>query len=142
MSANQLRNPQGDTLVEDEIESFFHLLLFCALRYLPHNCRDVPAFMEEYFDGRTRYNGEDFGGYAKWIAMNSGHIHLFSSVAGPFTFYLPSELNNELGSALSSTPGTTAPSDTFHCTPHPINALFSGLLQSFHAHYTLIKEKN
>ncbi|KAM5542997.1 hypothetical protein V8D89_003381 [Ganoderma adspersum] len=113
--------------------------------------------MEEYFDGRIRYKGEDFGGYAKWIAMNSGHIHLFNSVTGPLTFYLPSELNNKSGypfhdppmagtpsnhDASSSTSGATALSDPFHRTPHPINALFVGLLQSLHANYTLVKEQN
>ncbi|KAI0759288.1 hypothetical protein BD413DRAFT_437480, partial [Trametes elegans] len=36
--------------VADELESFFHVLLFYAVRFLRHNIEDVSNFVEQYFD--------------------------------------------------------------------------------------------
>lgn len=36
--------------VADELESFFHVMLFWALRFLPHTLDDTAAYVVEYFD--------------------------------------------------------------------------------------------
>ncbi|KAI0669661.1 hypothetical protein C8Q78DRAFT_976843, partial [Trametes maxima] len=50
LSVNVLRDPKKKITVEDELESFFHLVLYYAIRYLPHNCPDVADWMYNYFD--------------------------------------------------------------------------------------------
>ncbi|RPD57778.1 hypothetical protein L227DRAFT_223617 [Lentinus tigrinus ALCF2SS1-6] len=55
MSVRALNNPDKEIVTEDEIEALFHVLLFHAVRFLPHNMvRDaVPRFLIDYFDGCT-----------------------------------------------------------------------------------------
>lgn len=36
--------------VADELESFFHVMLFYAVRFLPHNLRNTTQFVTHYFD--------------------------------------------------------------------------------------------
>ncbi|KAI0373179.1 hypothetical protein BV20DRAFT_795314 [Pilatotrama ljubarskyi] len=50
VSAHSLDNPHLPVQVEDELESFFHVLYYNGLRYLRHNCTDVPAALADYFD--------------------------------------------------------------------------------------------
>ncbi len=37
----------------DELESFFHVLLYNAIRYTRSNCKNVDAFIEAFFDSYT-----------------------------------------------------------------------------------------
>ncbi|KAI0741122.1 hypothetical protein C8Q76DRAFT_823107 [Earliella scabrosa] len=75
MSAHALKNlSRKRMLVEDEMESWFHLLLYFALRYLPHNCLDLGHFINDYFDGFVEANGEYYCGDTKWSALNIGAI--------------------------------------------------------------------
>ncbi|KAI0764185.1 hypothetical protein BD413DRAFT_673525 [Trametes elegans] len=81
--------------VADELESFFHVLLFYAVRFLRHNIEDVSNFVEQYFDcfdpvgtkkhppllkttivtgGSLEYLGEK----VKFYVDNVSHLH------GPF----------------------------------------------------------
>ncbi len=158
MSANSLSNPWRVISVEDEMESFFHLLLFYAIRYLPHNCKDVGMFMEEYFDGFTKENGQYFCGLAKWGAVTSGSITL-PNQAVKLAFYLPSEPHDEnkpstsshgasrpagtppKGGAPSPGEGSSAPSVAAKRKPHPINVVLDCMLEWIHAQYTLINEQ-
>ncbi|KAH9889453.1 hypothetical protein C8Q73DRAFT_159451 [Cubamyces lactineus] len=60
LSVNALRHPKAQIEIADELESFFHVLLYCAIRFLPHTCDDVSRFMYDFFDrgetvGRSRY---------------------------------------------------------------------------------------
>ncbi|KAJ2985194.1 hypothetical protein NUW54_g10231 [Trametes sanguinea] len=43
----------------DELESFLHVLLYHAVRYLRSNCPDPAEFIESYFDAYT-HQGEDY----------------------------------------------------------------------------------
>ncbi|KAI1791218.1 hypothetical protein LXA43DRAFT_446977 [Ganoderma leucocontextum] len=157
MSANSLSNPWRVIAVEDEMESFFHLLLFYAIRYLPHNCNDVGMFMEEYFDGFTKENGQYFCGLAKWGAVTSGCITL-PMKSEKLAFYLPSEPRGENnpsppsnGPSTAGAPlnrdgpsvreGSSAPSEAVDRKPHPINVLFECMLEWLHAQYALINEQ-
>ena len=64
--------------MQDELESFFHVLLYYAVRFLPHNLADqkVGRFLHEYFDG---FSPDDEGyrcGEVKHNAMVKGFIDL------------------------------------------------------------------
>ncbi|KAI0368991.1 hypothetical protein BV20DRAFT_947040 [Pilatotrama ljubarskyi] len=76
LSANALSDRNKKIVVEDEMESFFHLLLYVAIRYLPHNCTDVGDFMHRYFDGfmEDRVDQEYFCGETKYNAMSKGEL--------------------------------------------------------------------
>ncbi|KAI0666432.1 hypothetical protein C8Q78DRAFT_450932 [Trametes maxima] len=50
MSVAYVKNHPAAVTVADEIESFFHVLLFYAVRILNHNIELVPAFVVDYFD--------------------------------------------------------------------------------------------
>ncbi|KAI9057800.1 hypothetical protein FKP32DRAFT_1329250 [Trametes sanguinea] len=52
MSVAYIRyHPYWPVSVADELESFFHVLLFYAVRLLRHNIDNVPLFVAQYFDG-------------------------------------------------------------------------------------------
>ncbi|KAL7277936.1 hypothetical protein ACG7TL_007884 [Trametes sanguinea] len=54
MSVAYVRNhPNWPVTVADELESFFHVFLFYAVRLLHHNIGDVRSFISEYFDNFT-----------------------------------------------------------------------------------------
>ncbi|CDO77507.1 hypothetical protein BN946_scf184912.g6 [Trametes cinnabarina] len=88
-SAMALDNPKKRIMVQDDMESFFHLLLYFAIRYLPHNCDNVGDFMDRYFDGYHEMNGVYYGGKEKLASMNTGT--LTTSRFLPLRFYIPKE---------------------------------------------------
>ncbi|KAI0631769.1 hypothetical protein C8Q77DRAFT_1272678 [Trametes polyzona] len=49
----------------DEMESFFYVLLYYAIRYLRSNCPDVGAFIENFFDSSSHDDGEYMCGARK-----------------------------------------------------------------------------
>ncbi|KAI0648416.1 hypothetical protein C8Q79DRAFT_1008741 [Trametes meyenii] len=49
-SARSLDYPHAPVQVEDELESFFHVLYYNALRYLRNSCPNVPVAVAQYFD--------------------------------------------------------------------------------------------
>lgn len=126
------------------MESFFHLLLFCAVRYLPHNFQDaVPALMHEYFEAYSTSVGEYFCGAAKLAATTCGRV-LFPSIVGSLTFFLSAEHRRNVLEAVA-TPAPTSAQNTFSPSSrlaHPINAVFSRLLRWIQAHYALTNEAN
>ncbi|PIL31055.1 hypothetical protein GSI_05751 [Ganoderma sinense ZZ0214-1] len=156
MSAHSQCDPRRPILVEDEMESFFHLLLFYAIRHLPHNCHDVDTFIDQQFNGCSKGVEQDFCGLARWNAMMDGRFSHYS-ISGPLTFYLPPKPSNLSHDSSSiphwsrrmDTPAENAtPSSTHSSSPpqeippklHPINAVFSRLLRWIHAHYALTNE--
>ncbi|KAI0333047.1 hypothetical protein GY45DRAFT_376152 [Cubamyces sp. BRFM 1775] len=74
MSANALRHPHKRILVQDDMESLFHLLLYYAVRFLPHNWSDVGRFMDVYFDGHEDQDGVTYGGEKKLVTMRMGKL--------------------------------------------------------------------
>ncbi|KAI0628954.1 hypothetical protein C8Q77DRAFT_1066547 [Trametes polyzona] len=74
-SARALTDLSKKIDVADEMESFFHLLLYLSIRYLPHNIDNVGKFIEEYFDGHMiKADLEYYGGYVKSSMMRAGRI--------------------------------------------------------------------
>ncbi|KAI0916061.1 hypothetical protein AcV5_003504 [Taiwanofungus camphoratus] len=74
MSAMLLENPWKAAEIQDELESFFHVLLYNGVRFLRHNCTDVCEFMSEFFDAATLQNGRYTCGERKWAAMRFGEV--------------------------------------------------------------------
>ncbi|KAI0368182.1 hypothetical protein BV20DRAFT_948573 [Pilatotrama ljubarskyi] len=60
-------------VVADELESFLHVLLFYAVRYLPNTLPDVTEFVINYFDTFQRQRGCErrWSGHAKRSAMET-----------------------------------------------------------------------
>ncbi|TBU56062.1 hypothetical protein BD310DRAFT_824556 [Dichomitus squalens] len=78
MSAHALNDPHRRIVIQDELESFFHVLLYYAIRFLPHNLQDscVGKFLADYFDDYSTYEGYYICGRAKHDAMVNGFIDL------------------------------------------------------------------
>lgn len=155
MSVNALNNPDKVISIPDELESFFHALLWFAIRWLPHNCNDVDKFMFEYFDtGRTENGKEYTCGTVKQSTMNSAHLitptnaplHFFRrplSKKGPqgpsaqlLTSGDPSDSGEPSTSAVKAPEWSEADSDL-----HPIDDVFAELLDWFQAAYHLANHR-
>ncbi len=76
--------------MEDELEAIFHVLLYHAVRFLPHNIDpdSVPKFLEDYFDGCSTKGEEYHCGMAKLSAMRHGEIDLtsYNTIPAPLKF--------------------------------------------------------
>ncbi|KAI0631755.1 hypothetical protein C8Q77DRAFT_1177749 [Trametes polyzona] len=110
MSVAVLLDHSKDVELSDELESFFHVLLYHALRYLRSNCTAVGSFIEHFFDSSTEgVDGRDCCGYLKMRIM-TGNMPLA---------ILP--LCTEL----------------IKFDSEPLNDMFSELLAVFKAHYAV-----
>ncbi|KAI0631765.1 hypothetical protein C8Q77DRAFT_158474 [Trametes polyzona] len=96
--------------ISDELESFFHVLLYYSLRYLRSNCTLVGEFIEEYFDSfSTGVDGKYCCG-ARKINIIKGREKL-----------------------------TIAPSseELIRFDSEPLNTMFKEILEAFNGHYTV-----
>ncbi|KAI0629405.1 hypothetical protein C8Q77DRAFT_1273719 [Trametes polyzona] len=156
MSASALADPRKRILVQDDMESFFHILLYLAIRYLPHDCRNVGLFMDQYFDGHLEIDGEYLGGDLKWNTMRNGEL---AFAQAKITFYVADDPVDPLAQAAGTsadTPPNSGPvkesveGDSLGGQPpptptapaqarpwHPINDLFTYFLIRLKAHYIL-----
>lgn len=95
--------------VPDELESFFHVMLFYAIRFLPHTLGNTAQYIADYFDiSGDNGNNRHFCSVVKYWVMRSGD------------FKLNFVKNN-------GDPGS------------PLNALIYLLLQHFKARYEVLK---
>ncbi|PIL32448.1 hypothetical protein GSI_05150 [Ganoderma sinense ZZ0214-1] len=60
----------------DDLEAFFYVILYYAIRYVDSNCEDVPTFLEDFFDCYTLYQGAYYVGDKKKTAIKGGEIEL------------------------------------------------------------------
>ncbi|EIW53024.1 uncharacterized protein TRAVEDRAFT_75206 [Trametes versicolor FP-101664 SS1] len=60
----------------DELESFFHVILYYAVRYLVSNCSDAGNFIENFFESYSLVNKKYLCGKTKRSAMYSGKLVL------------------------------------------------------------------
>ncbi|CDO78197.1 hypothetical protein BN946_scf184974.g5 [Trametes cinnabarina] len=81
LSAHALAHPSKNIDIEDEMESFFHVLLYYAIRYLPTNCPShaLTPFMYEYFDGYTKDGDNYAASVTKHHAMKHGELMVSST---------------------------------------------------------------
>ncbi|CDO71499.1 hypothetical protein BN946_scf184909.g93 [Trametes cinnabarina] len=81
MSAAVLSDHSKAIEISDELESFFHVTLYYAVRYLHSNCADVGAFVEGYFDAYTVENDVYHCGEKKSATTMDGTLKADSSGA-------------------------------------------------------------
>ncbi|TBU38880.1 hypothetical protein BD309DRAFT_481030 [Dichomitus squalens] len=58
MSVNALQRPSHSVTIVDELESFFHVLLYFCVRFLRSTCKDPTSWIDNYFH---QYSGPDYG---------------------------------------------------------------------------------
>ena len=80
MSAHSLNDPFPKIVIQDELESFFHVLLYYAVRFLYHNLshENVGHFLHNYFDDYSTHASGYRCGNVKLHAMETGVISLRS----------------------------------------------------------------
>ncbi|KAI9066936.1 hypothetical protein FKP32DRAFT_319262 [Trametes sanguinea] len=120
MSVAYIRyHPFRPVSVADELESFFHVLLFYAIRLLHHNVPNARFFVATYFDSYSpRDDGTWNASNVKWIAMHGGMIEM--SGTGSLLFYRDKSLSKS-------------------ARHKPLNALISNLLRCFKARYAVLR---
>ncbi|KAI0324566.1 hypothetical protein GY45DRAFT_1375457 [Cubamyces sp. BRFM 1775] len=63
--------------IQDDLESFVHVVLYHAIRYLRSNCEDVGEFIENYFDACTLQNSVYTCGVNKLLTMKlNGYLQV------------------------------------------------------------------
>ncbi|KAI0739861.1 hypothetical protein C8Q80DRAFT_200051, partial [Daedaleopsis nitida] len=59
---NEARRAVG---ISDELESLFYVIVYYGTQYLPSNCLDVGAYIEQLFDAHVVQNGRFESGAMK-----------------------------------------------------------------------------
>ncbi|KAI0365593.1 hypothetical protein BV20DRAFT_1115794 [Pilatotrama ljubarskyi] len=130
MSARALNNSAKEITIEDELESFFHVLLFFAIRYLPHNCPNVGAFMYDYFDDYRSTTERFTCGAFKLLCMVDGCLVL--------TREGDKDNSKTLLKFFWQSPEDNCPAE-FQPELHPLNDILTTVLTWIQAHYALTK---
>ncbi|KAI0662169.1 hypothetical protein C8Q70DRAFT_963360 [Cubamyces menziesii] len=76
MSIALINEPTKAVEISDELEAFFHVLLYYAVRYLKSNCTDVPAYMERYFEAYRICDGRYRCGSLKTFTIAEGELRI------------------------------------------------------------------
>ncbi|KAJ8453464.1 hypothetical protein ONZ51_g13584 [Trametes cubensis] len=86
MSIALINEPTKAVEISDELEAFFHVLLYYAVRYIKSNCKDVPAYMELYFEAYRIYGGRYRCGSLKTFTITTGELHTSESTRSVIRF--------------------------------------------------------
>ncbi|KAI1786098.1 hypothetical protein LXA43DRAFT_1035081 [Ganoderma leucocontextum] len=88
MSVNLLNHVTKPVKVSDELESFFHLLVYYAVRHLRSNCTDVSSWIDNYFHS---YSGPErmLTCGQKSSAVEITGVLEIESPDGPLLFHSP-----------------------------------------------------
>ena len=80
MSVHSLNDPFRRIVIQDELEAFFHVLLYYAVRFLYHNLsrENVGYFLYNYFDDYSIHASGHRSGRTKLHAIETGRISLRS----------------------------------------------------------------
>ncbi|KAL7277810.1 hypothetical protein ACG7TL_008754 [Trametes sanguinea] len=85
MSVHIQDYPEAQVEIADELESFLHVMIYCAIRYLPHTCEDVGDFMYHFFDDGVRQGNAGYTcGALKRMVVDTGILKTLSN--WPVTF--------------------------------------------------------
>lgn len=123
--------PRKRISVQDELESFFHVILFMCIRHLAHNGQDTRFLIRKYFDDcRVLPNGDRQCGPVQRVFIRDGEFSLYRLALGydRLTFLLP-----------GSFPGPEASSPA---VLHPINHLIDELFNWFAAYYDIWRQEH
>ncbi|OSD00237.1 hypothetical protein PYCCODRAFT_1469564 [Trametes coccinea BRFM310] len=142
-------HPESQVEIADELESFLHVLIYCAIRYLPHTCENVGDFMHHYFDDGVRKQETDYTcGLLKATIIKNGelitrsHVPIIflrrhqASPGDPDSQPVESSQLLKKSSNLWTKPATVSKTDR-----HPINRVITSLLECFAARYSLLYPK-
>ena len=127
MSAHALNDRFRAIVTQDELEAFFHVLIYYAIRFLPHNLPDslVGRFLYDYFDDYT--GDEHFTcGKMKYGAMTSGEIDITCLIHAD-----EDAAKHVNGTVLLKFMRPSSAAD------HPIQKIVTTLLDWFAAYYAL-----
>ncbi|KAI9062416.1 hypothetical protein FKP32DRAFT_1652984 [Trametes sanguinea] len=156
MSVCTLERPEAPVQIADELESFLHVMIYCAIRYLPHTCRDVGDFMYAFFDDGIRKQESEYTcGPLKHSVLVEGHLRTRAYERIVFV-RSPSLLPRKPTTPSTSSPDTPVQVESpvianlsritasmMAIIPkkdhHPIQDVFTALLQSFSARYKLLE---
>ncbi|PIL32482.1 hypothetical protein GSI_05185 [Ganoderma sinense ZZ0214-1] len=89
MSANLLNHITKPVKVSDELESFFHLLVYYAVRYLSSNCTNVSSWIDSYFYNYSGPERMHTCGMKSLAVEETGLLEIDSPVEGPLLFDSP-----------------------------------------------------
>ncbi|KAF8871385.1 hypothetical protein CPB84DRAFT_792004 [Gymnopilus junonius] len=80
MSAHLCMNSSKISTLQDDLESFFWLVLYFVLRYMDHNIpqEELPDLMDDIFDSYRNRRGQAFGGQAKLAIIQSVSLTLLA----------------------------------------------------------------
>ncbi|OSD00219.1 hypothetical protein PYCCODRAFT_1479314 [Trametes coccinea BRFM310] len=154
LSVNVLSQPKAQVEIADELESFLHVMIYCAIRYLPHTCENVGDFMYNFFDDGVRKKDSEYTcGMLKHSVMTQAKLLTLDheriiflrkprppkvkvvSENTPISDGPPFESSAPSGDLLSNEPTPDPePSEADH---HPINDIITDLLHWFAARYRL-----
>ncbi|KAI0753068.1 hypothetical protein C8Q80DRAFT_1335140 [Daedaleopsis nitida] len=129
MSAHALNDRYRAIIIPDELEAFLHVLLYYAIRFLPHNCPDaaVGNFLYHYFDDFTHGAHHFTCGPMKYEAMRQGMIDITLLARGSADEDKATQPQQIL--LMFTMPNSSA--------EHPVNVIISTLLKWFAAYYAL-----
>ncbi|KAM5542900.1 hypothetical protein V8D89_003284 [Ganoderma adspersum] len=122
--------------IPDELESFFHVLVYLAVRFLPHNLGDdlVGNFLHDYFDDYTDGDDGSLCGPVKYNSIKRGVIDL-TTITGTVAVTNKSQKGKPLVFFMPQSTPFDNRKDATTRDVHPINQLTSELLEAFQAFY-------
>ncbi|KAI0645255.1 hypothetical protein C8Q79DRAFT_761141 [Trametes meyenii] len=130
LSVNALNDHTKPIDIQDELESFFHVLLYICIRFLHHNLDDksVPQFMRDYFDDFTPNVAGYRCGSRKHQVITSGALDLWAyhKKAKERLHFLWAPKSNDSSPSLM----------------HPLDEVITTLLSWFGAYYTLTEQQS
>ncbi|KAI1788214.1 hypothetical protein LXA43DRAFT_894987 [Ganoderma leucocontextum] len=88
MSVNLLSDLSRPVQIPDELESFFHVLVYYAVRYLNSNCKNSTGFIQGYFDTYAG-PGSAYPCGQKSVAMESSGVLYMQHPYKPLLFHTP-----------------------------------------------------
>ncbi|KAI0365592.1 hypothetical protein BV20DRAFT_1056338 [Pilatotrama ljubarskyi] len=132
MSVNALNDHEKAITIQDELESFFHVLLYMALHLLPHNCdaTGLPYLLHGYFDSFDCYAYDR--SKPKCGATKEGIMHI-----GYISLAQYNELNGRPPPRLCFLERRKADEVDGPAYCHPIDDVITTLLKWFSAYYEL-----
>lgn len=121
MSAALLWYRRLPVTIPDELESFFHVILYMSVRHLRSSIADddLSWFIHEFFDGFSEVDNSYKGGFMKTTSMVSGCIHV---ALIPLRFYTGKIQHKSAA--------------------HPLNVLMTEIMPVFKERYALIQHRN
>ncbi|CDO68857.1 hypothetical protein BN946_scf185035.g10 [Trametes cinnabarina] len=129
MSVHALSEPEAQIQIADELESFLHVMIYCAIRYLPSTCRNVGEFMYSFFDDGERVGEAEYTcGLLKRSVIDKAKLQASTGQAIAFL----------RRPRLPPSEERSAGTDQGPTTMHPINGIIVQLLKWFRARYMLL----